>query len=80
MLLDLFPGRFLEEIDERVDWGRLQRALAARRIREVETIRLQNIQGIIKYEHMSDADLRAITEHDELVEAWQTKEESGIKN
>lgn len=71
MLLRLFPGRFLEEIDEQVDWGRLQRALAADRIREVETVRLQNIQGIVKYEHMSDADLKAIAEHDEIIDQWQ---------
>ena len=55
-----------------MDWGRFQRAMLAERIREVETVRLQSIQGLIQYEHMSDADLAAIAEHDEILNEWQT--------
>lgn len=62
--MDLFPSRTLEELDE-VDFPRLLRALEAKRIMRVETVRALQLAGKAT---PSPADWRAILLHDRLLE------------
>lgn len=67
-LLELFPGKTLEELDG-VDFGRLLRALAARETVRVETLRELHRQRKAK---PTAAEWQAIQRHDRLVGAAST--------
>lgn len=62
--MDLFPGRTLEELDG-IDFPRLLRALEAKRIIRVESVRALQLAGKAK---PSPAEWRAILLHDRLLE------------
>lgn len=64
-LLEMFPGRTLEELDG-MDWYRLQRALQAKHIRHVEEMRRQLKTGKIKGDKLDQSIALEIKFHDEL--------------
>ncbi len=64
-LLEMFPGRTLEELDS-MDWYRLQRALQVRHIRHVEEMRRQLRSGAIKGDKLDQTIALEIKAHDEL--------------
>lgn len=68
-LLEMFPGRTLEELDG-MDWLRLQRALDARMVRRVEEQRQAYLRGDLKSEQIPVDRWALIKEHDELLEYY----------
>lgn len=70
ILLENFPGRTLEEIDQ-MDWARYLRAMQARHIMQVEKRRLALLRGDIKT--MSPDEWAMIAEHEELLKQWPTE-------
>jgi hypothetical protein len=68
MVMRLFPGRTLEELDQ-VDWPRLMRALEVRQIETVEMLRQLHFEG--KAPPMDAAQWRQIAAHDRLMERFE---------
>lgn len=66
-LLQQFPGRFLEEIDE-IDYVRLMRALTVRSIGETEQLKLSYVRGLLKSSQISSKQWERIAEHDNLMD------------
>ena len=66
MLLEQFPGRTLEELDD-IDWGRLLRAREAESIRNTEELRLQHMAGKVEADKITTEDWAAFREHSELL-------------
>lgn len=64
-LLEMFPGRTLEELDG-MDWYRLQRALQVKHIRHVEEMRQQLKTGKIKGDKLDQTIALEIKAHDDL--------------
>ena len=69
-MLQRFPGRFLDEIDEGMDWFRLLRAVEAEHIERVEDRRDMHNKKQIKAKDISQADWDSILEHDQIVAEW----------
>lgn len=65
-LLNLFPGRTLEELDQ-MDLNRLYRAKMAERIQTVEARRKLFLQGKLKSKDLTVQEWEMIVEHDALV-------------
>jgi hypothetical protein len=65
-LLDLFPGRTLEELDQ-IDLNRLLRARMAGRMQAVEMRRRRFLEGKLKPKEIEAAEWELIVEMDELV-------------
>lgn len=63
-LLQLFPGRTLDELDM-MDWGRLWRALSARQVEHVEKRRIDFLAGTVK--ELTKDEWDQIRAHEELV-------------
>jgi hypothetical protein len=63
-LLQLFPGRTLEELDH-IDLNRLHRALAARRMEAVEMRRRRFLEGKIKAKDLEQDEWALILQMDE---------------
>jgi hypothetical protein len=72
-LLQRFPGRTLEELDN-VDWLRLQRALEVGRIVDVEAKNALYLEGKLKADAFKPREWQAIQEHDRLYEAWEAEQ------
>ena len=69
--MEMFPGRTLDELAG-MDWPRLQRALEARRMSDVERKREWLMDKSGKAADRLDADdVAAIREHDDLYAEWQ---------
>lgn len=68
-MLDAFPGRTLEELDG-MDWGRYKRARQVAEIRRLESLRIQQAQGLIKGHQIGPDDWAAIGRHEELIERY----------
>ena len=66
-LMDLFPGKTLEELDA-IDFPRLLRAQAARRIGRVEVLRALQMKGKAT---PSTRDWQAIVQHDRLMQRYE---------
>jgi hypothetical protein len=66
ILLDRFPGRTLEELDQ-MDIGRWMRSLAAKQTLAVERKRLAWLRGVLQSEDLSGDEWQQIAEHDQLV-------------
>lgn len=64
-LLEMFPGRTLEELDN-MDWYRLQRALQSKHVRHVEEMRRQVKTGKVKGDKLDQSIALEIKAHDEL--------------
>lgn len=68
-MLEMFPGRTLEELDN-IDWFRLQRALQAKHVRHTEHMRQQLRTGKITGDKL-DPDVAAeIKRHDLIAEYY----------
>jgi hypothetical protein len=68
----LFPGRTLEELDT-LDWVRLQRAVEAQNIEQVEQLRRSQIRG--KYKPTAD-ELLTFQAHDQLYRRHYGREDA----
>lgn len=66
----MYPGRFLTEIEEHEDWGRLMRVVEAQRIEYIESIALQQKQGLISNDKISAKQWEAIRANQRLIEEW----------
>lgn len=74
----MYPGRFLTEIEEMEDWGRLMRVVAVRRIEYIEGLAMQQRHGLIEGSKIKPENWTAIRENQQLLEQWLTgKEEDG---
>lgn len=67
--MTLFPGRTLEEL-EAMNWPRLQRALAVREIKRLETLRIMHAQGGLKSSQIGPDDWAALGRHEEIMERY----------
>lgn len=67
-MLELFPGRTLEELDA-LDWPRLQKALKVRRMLAVEAKRSLQLRGRIDKKAISAEEWQMIRDHDMLLES-----------
>lgn len=65
-LMDLFPGRTLEELDG-VDYLRLQRALDAKRIAAAEDKRKLYLDGTLKGDQMSPSEWVILRDNDRMI-------------
>lgn len=65
LLMQFFPGRFLEEIDQ-IDTNRLLRALEARRMDAAEDRRKLFVAGKLEAKDISAVEWELITEMDEI--------------
>jgi hypothetical protein len=65
-LLNLFPGRTLEELDE-MDLNRFYRAKLAQQIQFVEERRKLFLQGKLKSKDLTVREWEMIVEHDRLL-------------
>lgn len=70
----MYPGRFLTEIEEHEDWGRLMQVVAARRIEYVEALAMQQRHGLIDGNKISPAQWESIRENQKLIEEWMKEE------
>jgi len=66
ILLDRFPGRTLEELDQ-MDIGRYFRAQEAKALLPLERKRRAWLGGVLKSEDLSSEEWAAIAEHDAMV-------------
>jgi hypothetical protein len=66
ILLDRFPGRTLEELDQ-MDVGRYMRALQAKQMIGPERKRAAWLAGVFKQEDITPDEWAMIQEHDRLV-------------
>ena len=66
ILLDRFPGRTLEELDQ-MDTGRYLRALEAKEMVRIERRRQAFLDGALSAGDIAPDDWQAIREHDQLV-------------
>lgn len=66
-LMELFPGKTLEELDG-IDFPRLLRALAAKRIGRIELLRALQMKGKAM---PTGRDWKAIVLHDRLMEQYE---------
>jgi hypothetical protein len=66
ILLDRFPGRTLEELDQ-MDIGRYFRAMEAKAMLPIERKRAAWLGGVFKTEDITPEEWAAIREHDQLV-------------
>lgn len=65
----MFPGRFLEEIDEHVDMARIERIRDLRRIRGVEERFKLHRAGKLSKDAIS-GDYEALSEHERLLQEY----------
>lgn len=65
-MLDRFPGRTLEELDQ-MDIGRWMRSLAAKQTLATERKRTAWLRGVFKTEDITPDEWQAIQEHDAMV-------------
>lgn len=70
-LMELFPGKTLEELDA-IDFPRLVRAQAAKRIGRVEVVRALQMKGQAT---PSTRDWQAIVQHDRLMRRFDPDED-----
>lgn len=68
-LLEMFPGRTLEELDT-MDWYRLQRALQAKHVRYIEEQRRQLVTGKIKGDKLDPVVGLEIKRHDMIAKHY----------
>lgn len=68
-MLELFPGRFLEEIDTQVDMARIGRMLEMRRIRGVEERFKLDLAGKLA-KGATSGDAEALSEHQRLLDEY----------
>jgi hypothetical protein len=66
----MYPGRFLTEIEEGEDWGRLMQVVSVRRIEYIEGLAIQQKQGLVDGSKISPAQWESIRANQKLVEAW----------
>lgn len=66
----MYPGRFLTEIEEGEDWGRLMQVVAVRRIEYIEGLAMQQRHGLIDGSKISPAQWESIRENQRLIEQW----------
>lgn len=69
MLLENFPGRTLEELDD-IDWGRFMRAKEAQSIRNTEELRLLYMANKADKDKITTDDWASFKEHVELLEQY----------
>lgn len=75
-LLRMYPGRFLTEIEEREDWGRLMQVVAVRRIEYIESLAMQQRHGLIEGSKIKPENWESIRENQRLLEQWLTEADS----
>lgn len=69
----MYPGRFLTEIEEMEDWGRMMRVVAVRRIEYIEGLAMQQRHGLIDANKIKPENWESIRENQRLFEQWVTE-------
>lgn len=64
-----FPGRTLEELDG-IDYARLRRAKRSLEIERLESVRLQQAQGLLKGHQVTAKDWEALGRHEEIMDRY----------
>jgi len=69
-LMQKFPGRTLEELDQ-IDWLRLQRALEVGRIVDIETKNTLVTEGKIPAESLTAREWAQLQRHNAIFDEWE---------
>ena len=69
-LMQKFPGRTLEELDN-IDWLRLQRALEVGRIVDLEAKNTLVTEGKLPAESLTAREWRQLQRHNALFDEWE---------